>query len=48
MLKYLCDLIKNNKLETPKTIEVSFDDYKEALQKCMQGFTDAKYVFVMK
>jgi trans-2-enoyl-CoA reductase len=48
MLKYLCTLIKDKKLETPKTIEVSFDDYKEALQKCMQGFADAKYLFVMK
>jgi len=48
MLSYLCDLIKNRKLETPKTIKVGLNDYKEVLEKSMQGFTDAKYVFVMK
>jgi len=48
MLSYLCDLIKNQNSETPKTTKIGLNNYKEVLKKSMQRFTDAKYDFVMK
>lgn len=48
MLKDLCDLIKQGKLKTPETKELSLRDYKIGVQKSMQGFADAKYIFTMK
>ena len=48
MLSALTDLIKRGKLEAPQTIAISFDDFKEAIDKSMAGFSDSKFVFVMK
>ena len=47
MISELSQLIKTGRLESPKSIAVSLDDYKEAIEKSMTGFSDAKYVFVM-
>ena len=47
MLNSLCDLIKRGRLEAPKTIAISLDDFKEAMDKSMAGFSDSKYVFLL-
>jgi len=48
MLKYLCSLIKTGKLESPKSVAIGLDEYKDAINKTMAGFAGVKYVFVMK
>lgn len=48
MISELSQMIKNGRLESPKSVAISFDDYKEAIDKYMSGFSDVKYVFVIQ
>lgn len=45
MLEELTELSANKKLITPKVIQVSLDEYKEAIENMQKGFSNAKYVF---
>ncbi|XP_054166297.1 enoyl-[acyl-carrier-protein] reductase, mitochondrial-like [Oppia nitens] len=47
MMKNICDLIRDNKLEPPKSVAINLDDYKEAIEKSMAGYSNTKYVFTM-
>jgi len=48
MIHFLCEMIRNEKLSTPKMRLVPFDNFEEALKMSMTPFTTEKQVLVFK